>query len=148
MPNRYLDAYSVKLSASAPQFVELGCCLWCNQPLTGKAKRFCRPNPKTDIYSNMSNCSATFWKYWYTRPAYQRATFIRDNFTCQACGLHPFRKAQPWLPDLSQLHCDHIVPIIKGGLTELDNLQTLCWRCNLRKGTRAHFVSAQQGKLL
>ena len=40
------------------------------------------------------------------------------------------------LPDLSALHVDHIVPFSKGGKTTWANCQTLCKRCNLRKGNR------------
>jgi 5-methylcytosine-specific restriction endonuclease McrA len=28
------------------------------------------------------------------------------------------------------LHIDHIVPVSKGGASEMDNLQTLCFDCN------------------
>ena len=34
------------------------------------------------------------------------------------------------------LEVDHIIPIIKGGLTKEDNLQTLCWKCNRSKGAK------------
>lgn len=51
----------------------------------------------------------------------------RDNYTCQNCGVSI--KDEPHL----LLEIDHIIPVSKGGLTELSNLQTLCWRCNRKK---------------
>ena len=50
--------------------------------------------------------------------------FARDNFTCQYCG----RKA----PEVV-LHADHIVPMSKGGHTEINNVVTACYECNLGK---------------
>lgn len=52
----------------------------------------------------------------------------RDGFKCVLCG----RTAE----DGVKLHVDHIKPISKGGLTEPDNLQTLCNECNLGKSNR------------
>lgn len=52
----------------------------------------------------------------------------RDNFRCCACGASPAKD-----PSV-ELHVDHIVPWSKGGETEIDNLQTLCSKCNLGKG--------------
>jgi len=54
----------------------------------------------------------------------------RDNYTCCQCGnsIH----AEPNL----LLEVDHIIPIAKGGLTQEDNLQTLCWKCNRSKGAK------------
>lgn len=49
----------------------------------------------------------------------------RDNFRCVICGKS--RK------DGIVLEVDHIIPVSKGGRTELDNLQTLCERCNRGK---------------
>ena len=37
------------------------------------------------------------------------------------------------------LEVDHIVPISKGGITSVENLQTLCWRCNRSKGSKLDF---------
>jgi len=48
----------------------------------------------------------------------------RDNYTCQICG----KKEGDTL-----LMVDHIVPIAQGGHNDVDNLQTLCWECNLKK---------------
>jgi hypothetical protein len=50
--------------------------------------------------------------------------FKRDGFECQYCGATP--------PGVL-LHCDHIDPVSRGGLTEMDNLVTACQACNLGK---------------
>lgn len=52
----------------------------------------------------------------------------RDKFRCVICGA----TAQ----DGVKLHVDHIFPVSKGGKTELDNLRTLCERCNRGKGAK------------
>jgi len=54
----------------------------------------------------------------------------RDSFTCQACSLST--RDEPNL----LLEVDHIVPISRGGLSEMSNLQTLCWRCNRAKSNK------------
>ena len=51
----------------------------------------------------------------------------RDNFKCCACGASPAKD-----PSVV-LHVDHIIPWAKGGETTMDNLQTLCSKCNLGK---------------
>ena len=51
----------------------------------------------------------------------------RDNFKCCACGASPAKD-----PSI-ELHIDHIIPWSKGGETTIDNLQTLCSKCNLGK---------------
>ena len=51
----------------------------------------------------------------------------RDNFKCCACGASPAKD-----PSV-ELHVDHIIPWSKGGETTIDNLQTLCSKCNLGK---------------
>jgi hypothetical protein len=53
---------------------------------------------------------------------------IRDNCQCRLCGTSPLKDAAV------TLHVDHIVPWSKGGRTVLNNLQTLCARCNIGKG--------------
>lgn len=60
-------------------------------------------------------------------PALRRATFHRDGNVCQHCE----RKFP-----LKSLHADHVLPVARGGLTFLGNLQTLCGPCNLKKGKR------------
>ena len=52
---------------------------------------------------------------------------VRDNFRCCSCGASPATN-----PDVV-LHVDHIKPWSKGGETVMENLQTLCSKCNLGK---------------
>lgn len=47
--------------------------------------------------------------------------FKRDGHVCVRCG------------NSEKLTLDHIRPFSKGGATERDNLQTLCFSCNLKK---------------
>lgn len=54
--------------------------------------------------------------------------FKRDNFKCSICGLSA--------KDGVKLQVDHIIPISKGGKTEIENLQTLCSRCNIGKSNK------------
>lgn len=53
--------------------------------------------------------------------------FQHDRFTCRACGRSPATEIGV------VLHVDHIVPYSGPGETVLENLQTLCDRCNLGK---------------
>lgn len=62
---------------------------------------------------------------------------IRDNYTCCTCGNSTHVE-----PNLL-LEIDHIIPIAKGGYTEKDNLQTLCWKCNRSKGDKIIYPRAQ-----
>lgn len=52
----------------------------------------------------------------------------RDNYSCQICGATA--------KDGAKLHVDHIIPVSKGGKTVMNNLQTLCERCNIGKSDK------------
>ena len=52
------------------------------------------------------------------------AVYNRDGNRCVYCGSR------------RNLEVDHKFPIAKGGKTTFDNLQTLCHRCNQRKGSQ------------
>ena len=70
-------------------------------------------------------------EHWQGRPsastwvALRKFVFDRDDYTCLYCGK----------PN-SKLHCDHIIPICKGGTNHPDNLVTACGTCNLVKHAR------------
>lgn len=48
----------------------------------------------------------------------------RDDFRCVLCGSR------------RRLSIDHVVPISKGGANDVANYQTMCTRCNAKKGNR------------
>lgn len=52
----------------------------------------------------------------------------RDNFHCVLCGRSE--------ADGVTLHVDHIMPVAKGGKTEMTNLRTLCNECNMGKSDK------------
>jgi len=56
------------------------------------------------------------------------AVLRRDFHKCTACGRSP--ATDPGVV----LHVDHKIPWSRGGKTTLDNLTTLCQKCNLGKG--------------
>lgn len=62
-------------------------------------------------------------------PAWQQLrsqVFERDGYTCQYCGATGVA-----------LHCDHIIPIYRGGSDKLKNLTTACEACNLSKNKKS-----------
>lgn len=54
--------------------------------------------------------------------------FVRDNYKCVICGASADAG--------TRLHVDHIIPISKGGKSNINNLQTLCERCNIGKSDK------------
>jgi hypothetical protein len=54
----------------------------------------------------------------------RKTVMERDKYRCVMCGTH------------IDLTIDHIVPLAKGGGTDVQNLQTLCRRCNSSKGAK------------
>lgn len=59
----------------------------------------------------------------------------RDGFRCQICGATA--------ADGYKLHIDHIMPVSKGGRTELSNLRVLCERCNMGKRDKIEEIPAE-----
>lgn len=55
----------------------------------------------------------------------------RNNFKCVICGDHPATNPK------CKLHVDHIKPFSKGGKTKIENLRTLCSRCNIGKSDKS-----------
>jgi 5-methylcytosine-specific restriction endonuclease McrA len=53
--------------------------------------------------------------------------FTRDHFRCQYCG-----EKKP----MNALNYDHVIPRVRGGKTNWENIVTSCYGCNDRKGSR------------
>lgn len=51
--------------------------------------------------------------------------------------------SQRWLPDITRLHVDHILPVSKDGLATWDNCRVLCRRCNLARGNDEDWKPAE-----
>lgn len=60
-------------------------------------------------------------------PAVRAFVLERDGFRCCRCGNGP---------NDDRLVVDHIVPVVRGGVSLTSNLQTLCETCNVGKADR------------
>ncbi len=66
--------------------------------------------------------------YKFIRAGTWWSVLARDNWTCCSCGRTP--------ADGVSLEVDHILPRSKGGTDNIDNLQTLCKKCNIGKSNK------------
>jgi len=66
--------------------------------------------------------------YSFVRAGLWWSVLARDNWTCRSCGRTP--------KDGVSLEVDHITPRSRGGTNVMDNLQTLCKKCNIGKSNR------------
>ncbi len=71
----------------------------------------------------------------------KRAVNARDKFVCQNCGVHT-----------EFIHYDHKFPFDLGGPTTVENIQSLCPKCNTSKGNKIqchrcrHWMSPDNAK--
>ena len=73
----------------------------------------------------------------YVSKGIKQRVLERDNYTCRICGISKgmLDSIVPGLGDYLLLEVDHIIPVANGGSGDnINNLQTLCWRCNRKKG--------------
>lgn len=68
----------------------------------------------------------------------RKAILERDRYRCVICG-DTNRN--------SKLEIDHIIPIVKGGTNDFDNLCTLCLKCNRGKNDDLLRIPIQKNKL-
>ena len=61
------------------------------------------------------------------------AIFKKDNWTCRMCSTK-VQKVNIYADDAAEL--DHIIPISRGGTHTIDNVQTLCRKCNQFKSDK------------
>lgn len=74
---------------------------------------------------------------------YRIFIYKRDNFSCIKCGIiaknipEQYNGKNTLLCDDGRwLELDHIIPLSKKGLDNINNLQTLCNICNCKKGVK------------
>lgn len=87
------------------------------------------PMPEKDVIIEWARkrdrAAARIYKAKHIIPeAIRWQVWERDNFTCQHCGSRRY------------LAIDHIIAVSKGGANDISNYQTLCRRCNSKKGAR------------
>lgn len=63
----------------------------------------------------------------YISTELRRAVFERDGYTCQYCGCSG---------DDVRLEIDHIIPVSRGGVSDIRNLVTACEACNRSKSDK------------
>jgi hypothetical protein len=80
------------------------------------------PMPSESVLSELDS-------YTFIRAGLWWAILARDQWTCCSCG----RSARH---EGVLLEVDHIVPRSRGGTNAIDNLQTLCRKCNQGKSNR------------
>src|SRR3989338_7719468 len=85
---------------------------------------------KKEYVQEKTELDINYIKHKTSRGINLRLRFLvmkKDNFKCKNCGRSPATNHNV------VLHVDHIKPWSKGGETILENLQTLCSKCNLGK---------------
>lgn len=58
----------------------------------------------------------------------RRNIYMRDNYTCQYCGVRPPK---------DELTIDHIIPRSRGGKSTWENVVLACQKCNTKKGSKS-----------
>ncbi len=107
-------SYEMECLDCGHKYLANGCDIWLRKcPECGVTNRKAKGAPKAKSRAISDKLRYTILK--------------RDNFKCCACGASPAKD-----PSV-ELHIDHIIPWSKGGETTLENLQTLCSRCNIGK---------------
>lgn len=77
------------------------------------------PEVIVNEYGGFHNMSARFSR---------RNLFLRDDYTCQYCGLQS--------EDKKKFNLDHVVPKSRGGQVNWENIVLSCIPCNTKKGSR------------
>lgn len=75
-------------------------------------------------YNSNLICSQCHKKKWHTSEMnkLRKKVIERDKNTCQLCSVN-----------YGVMEVHHKIPIEQGGLTELDNLITICFECHRKK---------------
>ena len=109
------NAFEMECLNCGHKYLANGCDVWLRKcPV-------CQPKTNKTIQTKLLKVSRSI----SDKLRYQ--VLKKDNFKCCACGASPAKDSSV------ELHIDHIIPFSKGGDTTIDNLQTLCSKCNFGK---------------
>lgn len=117
-----------------------GLCRWCGVEVTGRRRTFC------------SDACVHEWRLRSSTSYLRECVLARDRGICTACGIDtlrlrrsvmrlPFAARTKRIRELigsgvaarrraSWWEADHIVPVVEGGDSSLDNIRTLCIPCH------------------
>ena len=110
---------------ASAKFYEMECLDCGHKYMANGCDIWLRKCPKCSVKKTSKSTQRTHTRVISDKLRYQ--VLKRDNFKCCACG------ASPAKDPAVELHIDHIIPWSKGGETTIENLQTLCSKCNLGK---------------
>jgi hypothetical protein len=74
-----------------------------------------------------------------TREELEALVRERAEFRCEYCLMHQDLQG-------ATFHLEHVIPITKGGKTEMENLALACPSCNLHKSDRVEVTDSETGK--
>lgn len=115
------------LNKQQKEWLDTNCCPICGLPKSEWKRRTDWRCCSVDCTNKFSEIVVFIWQYW------KEKAFERDKYSCVKCGEKPTQKTYEGeiIPDTSKLVADHIIPIALGGEEyDLDNVQTLCIKCN------------------
>jgi 5-methylcytosine-specific restriction protein A len=84
-------------------------CRWCKTAVSGRRRTFC------------SDACVHEWRLRSSASYLRECVYKRDKGICALCG-----KKKKW-------EADHIVPVVEGGDSNLENIRTLCIKCHRRE---------------
>jgi len=76
-------------------------------------------------YASTKNQERRDYSVGTLSPDIRERLYKAQNGLCNGCG-----------SELNESHLDHVMPLSRGGTNTDDNVQLLCPRCNLSKGTK------------
>src|SRR6478672_9438921 len=104
-------------------------CRWCKGAVTGRRRTFC------------SDACVHEWRLRSSTSYLRDCVFDRDRGICALCGVDTVAGRRSMMRKLkasgmiaahrkSWWEADHIVPVVEGGDSHLENIRTLCVPCH------------------
>lgn len=143
----FIDRLQPPPPRRAPRSFVAGTCRICSRPFADlygsvTCSDACQAAARLDRKREAKHRRRALKRDAFISPVNRRATYERDDWTCQLCGDLTDRTAS--VPDPLAPTLDHIIALANGGTHEPANVQTAHFMCNVRKGDRDWtFIRAQ-----